>query len=108
MSGIFSSTASKKIAPNPGGTIALEFNEEPSIGFYTKELPKRQSESKSSARIRSRLVAEIVPRRPRHTSHSLCDLTWSPSPDRPHNVQRVALCNFGRQACDSAGRSRIR
>ncbi len=30
-----------------------------------------------------------------------------PSPDRPHNVQHVALCNFGRQACDSAGLARI-
>jgi SAM-dependent methyltransferase len=40
---------------NPGGTIALEFNEEPSIGFYTKEVGK-YFESRSARIFRGRVI----------------------------------------------------
>jgi hypothetical protein len=40
---------------NPGGTIALEFNEEPSIGFYTKEL-RKYFESRSARIFRGRVI----------------------------------------------------
>jgi SAM-dependent methyltransferase len=40
---------------NPGGIIALEFNEEPSIGFYTGEL-RRYFESKSARIFRGRVI----------------------------------------------------
>jgi hypothetical protein len=74
--------------------------------------PKRQFEIRFSARTRSRLVAEIdgahatsyksfpVMGNPfdeaRRIRRKLQDqegiLTWSTSPDRPHNVQRVLDC----------------
>jgi SAM-dependent methyltransferase len=40
---------------NPGGTIALEINEEPSIGFYTKEVGK-YFESRSARIFRGRVI----------------------------------------------------
>ena len=40
---------------NPGGTIALEFNEGPSIGFYTKEL-RRYFDSRSARIFRGRVI----------------------------------------------------
>jgi SAM-dependent methyltransferase len=40
---------------NPGGTIALEFNEEPSIGFYTREL-REYFESRSARIFRGRVI----------------------------------------------------
>jgi SAM-dependent methyltransferase len=40
---------------NPGGTIALEFNEEPSIGFYTKPL-RKYFESRSARIFRGRVI----------------------------------------------------
>ena len=40
---------------NPGGTIALEFNEEPSIGFYTKEV-RKYFESRSTRIFRGRVI----------------------------------------------------
>jgi cyclopropane fatty-acyl-phospholipid synthase-like methyltransferase len=40
---------------NPGGTIALEFNEEPAIGFYTKEL-RKYFESRSARIFRGRVI----------------------------------------------------
>jgi SAM-dependent methyltransferase len=40
---------------NPGGTIALEFNEEPSIGFYTREL-RKYFESRSARIFRGRVI----------------------------------------------------
>jgi hypothetical protein len=40
---------------NPGGTVALEFNEEPSIGFYTKEL-RKYFESRSARIFRGRVI----------------------------------------------------
>jgi SAM-dependent methyltransferase len=40
---------------NPGGTIALEFNEEPSIGFYTGEL-RKYFESRSARIFRGRVI----------------------------------------------------
>jgi len=40
---------------NPGGIIALEFNEEPVIGFYTKEL-RKFFESKSARIFRGRVI----------------------------------------------------
>jgi SAM-dependent methyltransferase len=43
---------------NPGGTIALEFNEEPDIGFYTKEV-RRFFEGRSARIFRGRVI--IVP-----------------------------------------------
>jgi len=73
--------------------------------------PKRQLESKSAARTRSRLVAELMARRRRRPTNT-SQVSRSgrlpdeePSPDRPHNVQRIGLCNFGRQACGSSGRA---
>lgn len=39
----------------PGGTIALEFNEEPEIGFYTKEV-RRYFESRSARILRGRVI----------------------------------------------------
>jgi SAM-dependent methyltransferase len=39
----------------PGGTIALEFNEEPEIGFYSKEI-KRYFESRSARIFRGRVI----------------------------------------------------
>lgn len=40
---------------NPGGTIALEFNEEPTIGFYTKEV-RNYFESRSARIFRGRVI----------------------------------------------------
>ena len=40
---------------NPGGTIALEFNEEPSIGFYTEEL-RKYFDSRSARIFRGRVI----------------------------------------------------
>ena len=40
---------------NPGGTIALEFNEEPSIGFYTPEV-RQYFESRSARIFRGRVI----------------------------------------------------
>ena len=40
---------------NPGGTIALEFNEEPEIGFYTKEV-RKYFESRSTRMFRGRVI----------------------------------------------------
>src|ERR1700730_5882866 len=40
---------------NPNGTIALEFNEEPSIGFYTKEV-RKYFESRSTRMFRGRVI----------------------------------------------------
>jgi hypothetical protein len=40
---------------NPGGTIALEFNEEPSIGFYTKDV-RKYFESRSTRIFRGRVI----------------------------------------------------
>jgi SAM-dependent methyltransferase len=40
---------------NPGGTVALEFNEEPSIGFYTGEL-RKYFESRSARIFRGRVI----------------------------------------------------
>jgi cyclopropane fatty-acyl-phospholipid synthase-like methyltransferase len=40
---------------NPGGVIALEFNEEPSIGFYTREL-RTYFESRSARIFRGRVI----------------------------------------------------
>jgi cyclopropane fatty-acyl-phospholipid synthase-like methyltransferase len=40
---------------NPGGVVALEFNEEPAIGFYTKEL-RKFFESKSARIFRGRVI----------------------------------------------------
>jgi SAM-dependent methyltransferase len=40
---------------NPGGVIALEFNEEPSIGFYTKEV-RKYFESRSTRIFRGRVI----------------------------------------------------
>jgi SAM-dependent methyltransferase len=40
---------------NPGGTIALEFNEEPTIGFYTKEL-RKYFDSRSTRIFRGRVI----------------------------------------------------
>jgi SAM-dependent methyltransferase len=40
---------------SPGGTIALEFNEEPSIGFYTREL-RKYFESRSARIFRGRVI----------------------------------------------------
>jgi SAM-dependent methyltransferase len=40
---------------NHGGTVALEFNEEPSIGFYTEEL-RKFFESKSARIFRGRII----------------------------------------------------
>jgi SAM-dependent methyltransferase len=40
---------------NPGGTIALEFNEEPKIGFYTREV-RRYFESRSARIFRGRVI----------------------------------------------------
>jgi SAM-dependent methyltransferase len=40
---------------NPGGLIALEFNEEPSIGFYTKEV-RKYFESRSTRIFRGRVI----------------------------------------------------
>ena len=40
---------------NPGGTIALEFNEEPVIGFYTKEV-RKYFESRSTRIFRGRVI----------------------------------------------------
>jgi cyclopropane fatty-acyl-phospholipid synthase-like methyltransferase len=40
---------------NPGGIVALEFNEEPSIGFYTGEL-RKYFESKSARIFRGRVI----------------------------------------------------
>ena len=40
---------------NPGGMIALEFNEEPSIGFYTKEV-RKYFESRSTRIFRGRVI----------------------------------------------------
>jgi SAM-dependent methyltransferase len=40
---------------NPGGTIALEFNEEPSIGFYTRDL-RKYFESRSARIFRGRVI----------------------------------------------------
>jgi SAM-dependent methyltransferase len=40
---------------NPGGMIALEFNEEPSIGFYTKEV-RKYFESRSIRIFRGRVI----------------------------------------------------
>jgi cyclopropane fatty-acyl-phospholipid synthase-like methyltransferase len=40
---------------NPGGTIALEFNEEPLIGFYTKEV-RKYFESRSTRIFRGRVI----------------------------------------------------
>jgi SAM-dependent methyltransferase len=48
---------------NPGGTIALEFNEEPSIGFYTREL-RKYFESRSVRIFRGRVILS------HDTSHS--------------------------------------
>lgn len=39
----------------PGGTIALEFNEEPAIGFYTQDL-RRYFESRSARIFRGRVI----------------------------------------------------
>jgi SAM-dependent methyltransferase len=39
----------------PGGTIALEFNEEPSIGFYTAEV-RKYFESRSTRMFRGRVI----------------------------------------------------
>jgi cyclopropane fatty-acyl-phospholipid synthase-like methyltransferase len=40
---------------NPGGTIALEFNEEPVIGFYTQEV-RKYFESRSTRIFRGRVI----------------------------------------------------
>jgi SAM-dependent methyltransferase len=40
---------------NPGGTIALEFNEEPAIGFYTSDL-RKYFESRSARIFRGRVI----------------------------------------------------
>jgi hypothetical protein len=40
---------------NPGGMIALEFNEEPSIGFYTREV-RKYFESRSTRIFRGRVI----------------------------------------------------
>jgi hypothetical protein len=40
---------------NPDGTIALEFNEEPLIGFYTKEV-RKYFESRSTRIFRGRVI----------------------------------------------------
>jgi len=40
---------------NPGGTIALEFNEEPEIGFYTHEM-RKHFESRSARIFRGRVI----------------------------------------------------
>ena len=40
---------------NPGGMIALEFNEEPSIGFYTKEV-RKYFESRATRIFRGRVI----------------------------------------------------
>ncbi len=40
---------------NPGGMIALEFNEEPTIGFYTKEV-RKYFESRSTRIFRGRVI----------------------------------------------------
>src|SRR5258708_32468181 len=40
---------------NPGGTIALEFNYEPSIGFYTQEL-RKYFDSQSARIFRGRVI----------------------------------------------------
>ena len=40
---------------NPGGVIALEFNEEPSIGFYTREV-RKYFESRSTRIFRGRVI----------------------------------------------------
>jgi hypothetical protein len=40
---------------NPGGMIALEFNEEPAIGFYTKEV-RKYFESRSTRIFRGRVI----------------------------------------------------
>ncbi|HLZ01633.1 MAG TPA: hypothetical protein VKR55_05695 [Bradyrhizobium sp.] len=40
---------------NPGGTIGLEFNEEPAIGFYPKEV-RRYFESRSARIFRGRVI----------------------------------------------------
>jgi hypothetical protein len=39
----------------PGGTIALEFNEEPLIGFYTKDV-RKYFESRSTRIFRGRVI----------------------------------------------------
>jgi cyclopropane fatty-acyl-phospholipid synthase-like methyltransferase len=40
---------------NPGGMIALEFNEEPAVGFYTKEV-RKYFESRSTRIFRGRVI----------------------------------------------------
>ncbi len=40
---------------NPGGVIALDFNEEPSIGFYTREV-RKYFESKFARIFRGRVI----------------------------------------------------
>jgi SAM-dependent methyltransferase len=40
---------------NPGGTVALEFNEEPTVGFYTGDL-RRYFESRSARIFRGRVI----------------------------------------------------
>jgi hypothetical protein len=55
MSGIFSSNDIEENCLNSGGTIALEFNEEPSIGFYTMEL-RKYFESRSARIFRGRVI----------------------------------------------------
>jgi cyclopropane fatty-acyl-phospholipid synthase-like methyltransferase len=47
---------------NPGGTIALEFNEEPAIGFYTRDV-RRYFESRSARIFRGRVI--LSPEMPR-------------------------------------------
>jgi cyclopropane fatty-acyl-phospholipid synthase-like methyltransferase len=42
----------------PGGTIALEFNAEPSIGFYTKEV-RKYFESRSTRIFRGRVIISL-------------------------------------------------
>jgi cyclopropane fatty-acyl-phospholipid synthase-like methyltransferase len=47
---------------NPGGTIALEFNEEPTIGFYTKDV-RRYFESRSARIFRGRVILSLEKQR---------------------------------------------
>jgi SAM-dependent methyltransferase len=47
---------------SPGGTIALEFNKEPAIGFYTRDV-RRYFESRSARLFRGRVI--LSPEKPR-------------------------------------------
>ena len=74
----------------PGGTIALEFNEEPEIGFYTKDV-RRYFESRSARIVRGRVFLAAEERSSLNTVPLLRARSADAPPLAPNTYRRRAF-----------------